>query len=57
MWFFFKKILVNFVNSTNESEKITIDVKRYIILLKNIQINIKNKNNPVLILLLISDFN
>ena len=51
------KILVNFVNSTNESEKITIDIKRYIILLKNIKINIKNKNNPVLILLLISDFN
>ena len=49
--------LDNFVNSTKDKEKITIETNRYAILLKNIKINNKNKNKPVLILLLISDFN
>ena len=33
----------NFVNSTKDKEKITIETNRYAILLKNIKIN--NKNN------------
>ena len=57
MSFFFKNNFDIFENSINASEKITIDIKRYINLLTNIRINNKNKNNPVFILLKISDFN
>ena len=56
-YFFFKNNLEIFVNSINASEKIIIDIKRYIILFINISISKINKNNPVFIRFKISDFN
>ena len=41
----------NFVNSIKDNAKIDIDIKRYIILLKNIKINNSNKKSPVFTLL------
>ena len=51
IYFFLINKLDNFVNSTKDSAKTDIDIKRYIILLKNIKINNSNKKSPVLTLL------
>ena len=56
-YFFLKDKLINLVNSTNDKEKIIIDINKYTILLTNIRISNNSKSRPVFILLYISDFN